>query len=310
MDVFDEVARSARRYFRDCALWAAHELGVYAALEAMPAGWTAGGRAALAGRLAARLGVGPRRLARLLDVLALEGALQVPAPPRPSPPAPAGWGLLAQVIRVDRPLPEGPAESYHAHLREVGAEAARELAARLAPLVGAGSLLDLGGGTGAYAEALLRAAPAATVTLVDLPPVAALARAALAPFAPRVAFVEGDARVASLGCGHRAALLCNVLHQHPPETCALLVARAAAALAPGGWLVVKDLRVEPDRSGPPAGVLFALDMALYSEGGDVHDAPAIQGWLAGAGLREVRVEAMQASENALLVWGQRPLPPN
>ncbi|HET7505148.1 MAG TPA: class I SAM-dependent methyltransferase, partial [Kofleriaceae bacterium] len=256
MDVFGRAMQS-RGFLCDAALAAAHELGVFDAL--------AGGPAEL-GELAAALGVpAGQRLRALLEVLAAVGAIErqpgadaaaaglvsgaavgatagarwagaaarfaagARVPPRPVIAA-AGWGLLAEVIRDDRPLAAagavGHAEAerrYHLHLVEAGAAAAAELAGSL----DARSLLDLGAGAGAYSKAFLLAQPDARVTLVDAPGVLGLAAAWLGPLAARARFVEGDACVVAAGEGHDAALLANVLHLHSPDMCARLCAAAA-----------------------------------------------------------------------------------
>jgi hypothetical protein len=216
----------------------------------------------------------------------------------------AGWGLLADVIRRDRPLPLEPADEarYHRHLLAAGAPAARELAPRL----GGVSLLDLGGGAGAYTAAFLDAHPGSTATLVDTPATVALAEAHLARFGDRVRFMAGDARTACIGDGHGAALLANVLHLHPAEVCAELCAAAARAIAPGGLVAIVDLRVDEDRGGPLEGLLFALNMALYTEGGDVHPASRIRGWLADAGLVEIEARPLASAPEAMIVTGRRP----
>jgi hypothetical protein len=228
-----------------------------------------------------------------------------PSAPPSSPVLRAGWGLLAEVIRRDRPL-EGPTGEalarYHVHLVEAGRAPAEALWAHLAERgVGALRLVDLGGGAGAYAGALLAARPDATATLVDRAEVLALA--ALDARARRVAADLLDER-AVLPVGHDVALLSNVLHWYPAPSCARLVERAAAAVEPGGWVVVKDLRVGADRRGPPAGVLFALNMALYSDGGDVHEPEKVAAWLSAAGLRDVAVEPF--GDEHVIVRGQRP----
>lgn len=285
-DVFAAVVRDHRPALRDAALHAAFKLGVFE-----------GGEVATTPRLRA-----------LTDVLVLEGALKrdggrlVPAivPPRPAPPPPFGFGRLADVLRSGRPLPtEAHTADLHRHLAEVGAAAARALVAQR--LVPGPRLLDIGGGAGAYTTAWLEASPAHAATLVDLPPVVALARERL-PEA-RVSFIEGDALEAPLGDGYDGALLANVLHLHGPEVCAALVARAAEAVRHGGVVLIKDLRIAPDRSGPPTALYFALSMALYTEAGDVWEAERIAGWLSDAGL--VDVEARDLSDGATIVFGQR-----
>lgn len=317
MDVFGLAVESGGAFLRDAALAAGHELGVFEALE----------RAGPASRdeLAAAIGVvaGRSRLGALLDVLAALGAItcdRSAAPrfaaaaarlPRPVV-APAGWGLLAEVIRGDRalPVPSGAPgvgsddgeRRFHHHLARAGAAAAAELAASL----GTTSLLDLGAGAGAYSKAFLAEHPAGCATLVDTREVLGLAAAWLGPLAARARLVEGDASVVAAGDGYGAVLLANLLHLHSPAMCARLVAAAARAVAPGGVVVIKDLRVDEDRAGPLEGLLFALNMAIYTDAGDVYPTSQLRAWLADAGLIEVAEHRLAAAPDAVVVVARRP----
>ncbi|HEX3757912.1 MAG TPA: class I SAM-dependent methyltransferase [Kofleriaceae bacterium] len=288
---------------------AGHELGVFSALAAGPAAME---------EVGSRIGVAAgHRLRALLDVLAALGAIgcergggaprfsaAAVVPARPELPR-AGWGLLAEVIRRDRPLPaERGAEAVrrlHHHLASAGAAAAGELVAGL----DAASLLDLGAGAGAYSKAFLEANPAGRATLVDTAEVLALAAAWLGPLAHRARWIAGDAAEVDAGDGHGAALLANLLHLHSPAMCARLVAAAARAVAPGGVVVIKDLRVDDDRGGPIEGLLFALNMAIYTEAGDVYPTAQLRRWLIEAGLGEVAERRLAAAPDAIVVTGRQ-----
>jgi hypothetical protein len=285
VDLFADVSRE---YLRDAAVYAAHALGVFDAETVVG---------------------GPPRMRALYDVLALEGPLVkqgdgylvAAVPPVPRTPEPEGWGRLAEVLRTGQPLVAGEIARYHAHLRAVGAESAREWVARLAPR---GDLLDAGGGAGAYTQAWLAATPHATATLVDRPEVLALARTALAPFDDRVRLVEADL----LGLersGHALGLLANVLHLYPADRAAELVRRVTRAVAPGGRVEVIEVYVAPDRSGPPLGLYFALNMALYTDGGSTYDPEQIAGWMRAAGLDDLRVEKLASAPGSVVVSGLR-----
>jgi SAM-dependent methyltransferase len=313
VDVFG-AALEARAFLCDAALAAGHELGVFEAL----------GRAGPASlpELAAELGVtGHHRLRALVDVLAALGALACEraagAHPRFAAPvtvpahpaiARAGWGLLADVIRSDLPLSAetedtaGGVRRLHHHLARAGAAAARELVASL----GTGSLLDLGAGAGAYSHAFLAAHPAARATLVDTREVLELAAGWLGPLSGRARLVEGDASTVDAGDGYGAVLLANVLHLHAPAMCARLCAAAARAAAPGGVVVIKDLRVDDDRAGPLEGLLFALNMAIYTDAGDVYPTSQLRAWLAGAGLIDVVEHRLAAAPDGIVVLARRP----
>ena len=259
MDVFSAALDAGGAFLRDAAVAAAHDLGWFAARPGSPT----------------------RRMRALLAVLDALDVWRDP-PPRPDV-SPDGWGRLADVLRTDRPLAIDPAleTRYQQHLLAASAPAAAELVARLPAWLGREprSLIDLGGGAGAYTAAFLEAWPAASATLVDRADVVALAREQLARFGERVRFVEGDARslVVPRPGGdlivdrHDVALLANVLHLHGPATCAELCGVAALA---GELVVVKDLRRDTLQ-----GLLFALGMAIYTDGGDVYAADEIRGWL-------------------------------
>jgi hypothetical protein len=320
LDVFGVAAQPAGGFLRDAAIAAGHALGVFAALATGPR--TAAELAAALG-IAASGGAGPHRLRALLDVLAALGAIDrapgggprfAAGASRPAWPVvtAAGWGLLADVIRRDQPLPvagDDPAASerrLHHHLATAGAAAAAELVRQL----DATSLCDLGAGAGAYARAFLAADPTRRATLVDAAPVLALAAGWLGELAPRAELVAGDARRAALGELHDVALLANVLHLHSMVDCAELCAAAARAVAPGGLVVIKDLRVDDDRRGPLAGLLFALNMAIYTPAGDVYATGQLRAWLVAAGLGELRELRLAAAPDAIVVIGRRPSPPS
>jgi len=88
--------------------------------------------------------------------------------------------------------------------------------------------------------------------------------------------------------------------------CAALCAAAAAAVRPGGRVVIKDLRLDDDRRGPLPGLVFALNMAVYTAGGDVHATAAVRGWLAAAGLVAVEEHRLAAAPEAVVLVGHKP----
>jgi len=297
VDVFGVVAGPQQKYLRAAVVRAAGELRLW---EALPAS---------AEEAAGKLGLkSARRLRRLLDALALFGIARREAgvfyarSHHPSAPVPdAGWGRLAEVIRTDRPVAEpgisgagAPDElrRFHDHLFEIGAAPARELWAALQP---EGPLLDLGGGSGAWSAAFPGEA-----TLADTPAVLALSQA------PRARALTLDLLNGIYPGDQGVVLLCNVLHLFGEADCTALVAKAAGALRPSGLLVVKDLLVEPDRAGPSEGVLFALNMALFTEAGDVHDPPTIERWLRQAGLAAPRRLLLTTSPGSLVLAAAKP----
>ena len=319
MDVFGIVASAQEKYLRAAVLRAALELQLWPALPATAA------EAARA--LGAR---SPRRLCRLLEALALfgfarrEGEVFHPlVHPAPGPVPDAGWGRLAEVIRTDRPVAEPGVSGddapealrrFHDYLFEAGGEPAREMWDLIAQIVGGapaqasglrlqasglrpefGPLLDLGGGAGAYAAAF-----PGEGTLVDTAAVLRLARA------PRARLLALDLLSGVYPGEQGVALLANVLHLFGAAECRALISKAAAAVRRGGLLVVKDLEIDAARTGPPQSVLFALNMALFTEAGDVHPAQAVEAWLRDAGLGAPRRLRLRTSPGSLVLACAKP----
>jgi len=113
---------------------------------------------------------------------------------------------------------------------------------RRVSLKGVRCLLDVGGGTGAFLEAAGRANPALRMILFDLPQVtqSATARFERAGMTARVRIAEGSFRDDPLPEGADAISLVRVLYDHGDDTVAVLLAKAFAALPPGGRLIVSE----------------------------------------------------------------------
>jgi SAM-dependent methyltransferase len=211
------------------------------------------------------------------------------------------------------PVEGWPTEQrMHEHLLVAGADAAAELAQMIDDVLRhdasarARSLLDLGGGAGAYSRAWLQAHAHGRATLVDFAEVVGLARQHLAPFSERASFVASEIRAAQLGDDYDVALLANVLHLHDESNAAALIEVAAKALAPGGVVVVKDLRMDEGRTGPIEGLLFALNMAVYTGGGDVYEGSRVRSWMAAAGLVDVEERRLDVAHDAIVIIGRKP----
>jgi demethylspheroidene O-methyltransferase len=111
------------------------------------------------------------------------------------------------------------------------------------------AILDVGGGEGAFLEAVATAAPQPRLALFDLPEVAARARIRLAPLGSRVSIHAGDLRRDPLPEGCDCITLVRVLHDHDDAPAAAIVTAAARALAPGGTLLVVEPMAGDDADG-------------------------------------------------------------
>lgn len=150
-------------------------------------------------------------------------------------------------------------------------------------LDGAHRVLDLGGGRGTLLVELLRRFPELTGTLLDRPDVIERARPALPPeLADRLTCLAGDFHE-EVPAGHDRIVLRHVLHNWDAPRAAALLARCAAALAPGGRLLVVETLLTPDARADAARLLD-LEMRVLT-GGFVRRRPELRRLLQEAGLR-------------------------
>lgn len=133
------------------------------------------------------------------------------------------------------------------------------LAKRL-DLSGTRHLLDVAGGTGAFAITFCQRNPGLNAAILDFPAVIDVARryVAEAGMADRIALVTGDAREIDWPGEQDAVLLSYLLSAVDGADVAPLLARAHAALRPGGMLVVHDFMLDEARAGPSSAALFFL----------------------------------------------------
>ncbi len=152
------------------------------------------------------------------------------------------------------------------------------------------SMLDVGGGPGAYSVLLAGKYPQLKAVVFDLPGIVTVASELIAstPVAGRVSVRPGNAVVDSYGkSGFDAVLFSGVLHQMSPVTIASMLLNAYEALKPGGKVVVTDVMLSSNRTEPTFTTLFSLQMLLTSHEGHVFSLDDIQTWLSDAGFESV-----------------------
>lgn len=131
-----------------------------------------------------------------------------------------------------------------------------------------GSLLDLGGGAGAFVTAAANRWPHLQLTLAELPGVAAIARERLAAagLERRVRVVEVDAEHDTLAAEHDVVSLLRVLHDHDDDAVLRLLANAKAALRPGGILLVVEPIAGRDQPGRLIDAYFSVYLLAMGSG--------------------------------------------
>ena len=134
-------------------------------------------------------------------------------------------------------------------------------------------LLDIAGGSGVYACALVSRHPHLRATVMEKPPVDGVTRRSLTArgFADRVKVSTGDMFTDPFPGGCDAHLFSNVLHDWDEPRVRQLLAKSFAALPAGGMIIVHDAHLNGAKTGPlPVAAYSALLMTItegrcYSE---------------------------------------------
>ena len=144
--------------------------------------------------------------------------------------------------------------------QDAGSRGPARVLAKLVDLDDCQTLLDVGGGTGAFSVAFCRRYPALTATILDFPNVGPLAERSIAAAAleGRIAFVGGDALRTAWPDLQDVVVASYLLSAIAATNGDRLIAQARRVLRPGGRLIVHDFMVDDDRSGPASAALWLL----------------------------------------------------
>jgi SAM-dependent methyltransferase len=187
-----------------------------------------------------------------------------------------GWMQLAWIAKSGVPFPRqssirGPLadrEAFVAAMHSVSGPIADDVIAGWGPPKFSHAL-DVGGASGTWTLALLRAMPGARATLFDLPDAVQQARERIGSteFNDRVTLVVGDFYRDELPRGADLAFVSAIVHQHSRDRNRELFRKIHRALEPGGTIAIRDVVMNADHTGPTFGALFAVNMIVNTDTG-------------------------------------------
>lgn len=218
------------------------------------------------------------------------------------------WSNLTEIVQKGSPVrvaarfeEEGQMEAFIQAMHVVGRRLAGAVVAAIKP-GNAKKLLDVGGATGTYTEAFLRAAPEMRATLFDRPDVIEMARRRLSDsgLLDRMTLVSGDFYEDELPGGHDLALLSAIIHQNDRKQNTELYRKVYGSLGPGGRIVIRDHVLSPDRTAPVSGAIFAVNMLAATPGGNSYAFADIREGLEAAGFERVHLIQPDERMNGLV----------
>jgi SAM-dependent methyltransferase len=231
------------------------------------------------------------------------------------------WHRLSEALRGNRPITWDPDSQgtpfavsdpvmtrlFWKAMNSVSRATARVLASRY-DFGAHRSVLDVGGGSGAYLIELCQQHPHLCGTLYDLPHVCQMARERISAVGldKAVGTVAGDfLQDAALPYGHDLILLSMILHDWSEETNRALLKKCHDALPAGGIVLISELLLNPERTGPPAAALMGLNMLVECEGGENYSEDEYVAWLQDAGFTDTQIIRFDAAGANGAVIGRR-----
>jgi ubiquinone/menaquinone biosynthesis C-methylase UbiE len=211
------------------------------------------------------------------------------------------WLKLTEVVKTGKPATAVNQESdgsaffgdFVEDLFPVNYRAASALgdALKLAESKGPVRVLDLAAGSGVWGIGLAQKSPNVRVTAVDWPGVLTTTRkvATKHGVGDRFQFVPGDLDSADFGSGYQVATLGHILHSEGVERSKSLIDKTFRSLTAGGTIAIAEWLVNDERTQPPPGLIFAVNMLVNTDTGDTFSFGEIREWLRQAGFRDARL---------------------
>lgn len=305
----EEILRTAQGFMESKILHAAAQLDLFTVVSRTPLS---------AQEVSDKIGGSPRAIAALMDAVAAMGLLtkENGAYYCKSPLLVAGspesirpmvlhmshlwdrWSRLADIARglpaaleeFDFSRDEEEMRAFIGAMHSIGAPLARQIVASVNPELSK-VLLDVGGGSGTYTIAFLRAVPDMKATIFDLPEVIEMARERLRSegLLDRTTLAAGSYHEDELPKGHDLVLISAIIHGNSDRGNRELYKKAFRSLNPGGRILVRDHVMDPDRTRPRDGAVFAINMLVGTPGGGCYTYEEIETGLKEAGFTKIRL---------------------
>jgi len=223
-----------------------------------------------------------------------------------------GWDDLKETVLVGHPPEADPEKWVDARPQRNEAEVrafiwgmhaiARDLAPTVAvklDLKAVRHLLDLGGGPATYAITFAQANPGLVATVFDLPQPIEIAKENIAKngLTDRVHTLAGNFLKDDIGAGYDFIWVSQILHSHDEVQSKFIIAKAVAALTPGGRLAIQDFYLNTDGASPTGAAMFGVHMLAVTPRGRAYTYGEVAEWMQEAGLTkpEYIVSGMDAS---------------
>jgi hypothetical protein len=90
-------------------------------------------------------------------------------------------------------------------------------------------------------------------------------------------------------------LLSMIMHDWSEENNRMILRKCYDALPSGGAVVISELLVNDEKTGPPPAALMSLNMLIETRGGRNYTAAEYEGWLSDTGFHQLHAVMFDAA---------------
>ena len=151
------------------------------------------------------------------------------------------------------------------------------------------SILDVGGGSGAYTMEFLKRKPQLRAAVFDLPNVVPITREFIdrEGFSGRIDIFSGDYTTDELPDGFDLIFLSAIIHSNSLAVNSVLIKKCYASLNRNGRIIIQDWIMNDDRTLPLSGAIFAINMLVGTGAGDTFSDSEVTEMLTQAGFGNI-----------------------
>ena len=164
-----------------------------------------------------------------------------------------------------------------------------KILAMMIDLTNVKTMLDVGGGSAAFAIEIIKKNPAINAIVLDLPNVIPLTKRYISEsgLIDKFNFIEGDYLTKDFEGSYDLILLSAIVHINNYEQNKMLIKKCADSLNKNGMIVINDFIMNDDRTKPYHGTLFSLNMLVGTANGDTYTEKEIREWFESADLSNI-----------------------
>ncbi len=222
------------------------------------------------------------------------------------------WSSLTESVKAGtsaaerKPSPGGVdwLESFIGAMHYRGVKEAK-ITALMLDLSASKKMLDVGGGSGAFAMEFIKKNSSMSAVVFDLPNVIPITSRYVEQekMDDKISYLSGDYLVDDFGGGYDLIFLSAIVHINSFDENNLLIKKCYNSLNTDGQIVIKDWVMNEDRTEPAGGAFFALNMLVGTERGDTYTGTEMKNWFTNAGIK--KIERKNTSFGSSLMIGYK-----